>query len=198
MKLLQINLKYKKNRWHEWAAVTLFWCVLEGVFWGDSAAADGGNVRSVASRGERTISFWRNKRWLRNLHTQMSKTSGDFTLKEQETKTQTESGDSQFTASKHKRWRHFDERTFSVTFTWQQEKRRTQNNPPRHKCTWSWRNTISMNTDQENHTHLQMVNVLFCVQIYAASSFLDGHHRQTHIYTAMKLSFLNLTQEHTQ
>lgn len=51
------NIKNHTNRGHEWAAVTLFWCVLEGVFWGDSAAADGGNVRSVASRGERTISF---------------------------------------------------------------------------------------------------------------------------------------------
>lgn len=29
------------------------------VGWGDSMAAGGGNVRMVASRGDRTISFWR-------------------------------------------------------------------------------------------------------------------------------------------
>lgn len=43
-------------------------------------------------------------------------------------------------------------------------------------------------------SHLEMVNVLLCIQVYASGSLLYGHDRQADIYTAMQLSFLNLTQ----
>lgn len=43
-------------------------------------------------------------------------------------------------------------------------------------------------------SHLEMVNVLLCIQVYASSSLFYGHDRQANIYTAMQLSFLNLAQ----
>lgn len=43
-------------------------------------------------------------------------------------------------------------------------------------------------------SHLEMINVLLCIQVYASGSFLYRHDRQADIYTAMQLSFLNLTQ----
>lgn len=43
-------------------------------------------------------------------------------------------------------------------------------------------------------SHLEMVNMLLCIQVYASSSLFYGHDRQANIYTAMQLSFLNLTQ----
>lgn len=45
---------------------------------GDSTAAGGGNVLTVASLGDRTISFWRYSLWWRNLDTQASKISWDL------------------------------------------------------------------------------------------------------------------------
>lgn len=57
------------------AGLTLASRTTLGVGCGDSAAAGGGNALTVASLGDRTISFWRYSLWWRNLDTQASKIS---------------------------------------------------------------------------------------------------------------------------
>lgn len=54
--------------------------------------------------------------------------------------------------------------------------------------------SMTMTLSSPPQSHLEMVNVLLCIQVYASGSLLYGHDRQADIYTAMQLSFLNLTQ----
>lgn len=131
--------------------------------------AGGGKVRKLASRGERTISFCLYRRWCRSLHTQASNTSGDFTY------THTEDSD------------ETDNTCLQHLSVWIAAHLATAN---MHNAFFFYYNDIiSLSV-----SHLEMINVLLCIQVYASGSFLYGHDRQANVYTAMQLSFLNLTQ----